>query len=58
MGTTKILVCALLNTDKKLFSQAAMTVYAGVTRAWAVVLVEGHSSVELLEWSLFLLHID
>lgn len=49
MGITKILLCALLNTDKKLFSQAAVTVYAGITKAWAVMLVEGHSSVKLLE---------
>lgn len=33
MGITKILMCALLNTDKKLFSQAAVTVYTDVTRA-------------------------
>lgn len=29
MGITKILACALFNTDKKLFSQAALTVYIG-----------------------------
>lgn len=33
MGITKILMCALLNTDKKLFSQAAVTVYTDVRRA-------------------------
>lgn len=51
-------MCALLNTNKKLFSQASMTLYTDVTRAWGVMLVEGHSSVKLLEWSLFLVHID
>lgn len=58
MGISKILMCALLNTNKKLFSQAAMTVYTDVARAWGVMLVEGHSSVKLLEWNLFLVHID
>jgi len=47
----------VLNTDKKLFCQAAKTVYTGVMRAWGVMLVEDHSSVKLLEWSLFLVRV-
>lgn len=60
MGITKIVVCA--NIDylilTKSFCQAVMTVYTDVMRAWGVMLVEDHSSVKLLEWSLFLVHVD
>lgn len=35
-----------------------MTVYTSVMRARGVMLVEDHSSVKLLEWSLFLVHVD
>lgn len=48
--------CKLLNTDKKLFCQAMMTVYTSVMRAWGVMLVEDHSGMKVLEWSLFLVH--
>lgn len=35
-----------------------VTVDTGIMRAWGVVPVEDHSSVKLLEWSLFLVHTD
>lgn len=34
-----------------------ITVYTSITRAWGVMLMENHSSMKLLEWSLFLVYI-
>lgn len=48
----------LINTDKKLLCQSAVTVDTGVTRVWGVLLMEDHSCVKLLEWSLFFVHFD